>query len=93
MAWVMATSVTVHRFLNGDMVSVAPNSEGVKGRYFQFWSYSVITLGFSLFFSGLVGWVGGASESICLVRCGHSGTAAQQPAHSQPRFDDGNYAV
>jgi len=52
MAWVMATSVTVHRFLNGDM----------------FWSYSVITLGFSLFFSGLVGWVGGASESICLVR-------------------------
>ena len=25
MAWVMATSVTVHRFLNGDMVSVAPN--------------------------------------------------------------------
>ena len=59
MAWVLATSVTVHRFLNGDM----------------FWSYSVITLGFSLFFSGLVGWVGGASESICLVRCGHSGTA------------------
>ena len=54
MAWVMATSVTVHRFLNGDM----------------FWSYSVITLGFSLFFSGLVGWVGGASESICLVRYG-----------------------
>jgi len=52
MAWVMATSVTVHRFLNGDM----------------FWSYSVITLGFSLFFSGLVGWVGGASESVCLVR-------------------------
>ena len=41
----------------------------------------------------LVGWVGGASESICLVRCGHSSTAAQQPAHSQPRFDDGNYAV
>ena len=54
MAWVLATSVTVHRFLNGDM----------------FWSYSVITLGFSLFFSGLVGWVGGASESICLVRYG-----------------------
>ena len=52
MAWVLATSVTVHRFLAGDM----------------FWSYSVITLGFSLFFSGLVGWVGGASESVCLVR-------------------------
>ena len=32
----------------------------------------MITLGFSLFFSGLVGWVGGASESICLVRWGDS---------------------
>ena len=28
----------------------------------------MIALGFSLFFSGLVGWVGGASESPCLVR-------------------------
>ena len=35
---------------------------------YQFWTYAVITLGFSLFFSGLVGWVGGASESPCLVR-------------------------
>jgi hypothetical protein len=25
-------------------------------------------LGFTLFFSGLIGWVGGASESPCLVR-------------------------
>lgn len=52
MAWVLATSVTVARFLDGQM----------------FWTYTVITLGFSLFFSGLVGWVGGASESPCLVR-------------------------
>jgi hypothetical protein len=28
----------------------------------------VISLGFTLFFSGLIGWVGGASESPCLVR-------------------------
>jgi len=34
----------------------------------MYWTYAVITLGFSLFFSGLVGWVGGASESTCLVR-------------------------
>jgi len=52
MAWVLATSVTVSRFLEGSMV----------------WTYAVITLGFSLFFSGLIGWVGGASESPCLVR-------------------------
>merc|ERR1719400_2329914 len=52
MAWVLATTVTVSRFLEGSM----------------FWTYAVITLGFSLFFSGLVGWGGGASESPCLVR-------------------------
>ena len=34
----------------------------------MFWTYSVIALGFRLFFSGLVGWVGGASESACLIR-------------------------
>lgn len=52
MAWVLATSVTVSRFIDGSM----------------FWSYSVVTVGFSLFFTGLLGWVGGASESPCLVR-------------------------
>jgi len=52
MAWVLATSVTVSRFIDGTM----------------FWSYAVVTVGFSLFFSGLLGWVGGASESPCLVR-------------------------
>jgi len=52
MAWVLATAVTVSQFIDGSM----------------FWSYSVVTVGFSLFFSGLLGWVGGASESPCLVR-------------------------
>lgn len=52
MAWVLATSVTISHFVDGTM----------------FWSYVVITLGFSLFFTGLLGWVGGASESLCLVR-------------------------
>lgn len=52
MAWVLATSVTVSKFLDGTLI----------------WTYVVITLGFSMFFSGLIGWVGGASESPCLVR-------------------------
>ncbi len=34
----------------------------------QIFTYTVIALGFALFFSGLLGWVGGTSESICLVR-------------------------
>ena len=34
----------------------------------QIFTYVVIGLGFTLFFSGLIGWVGGASESPCLVR-------------------------
>ena len=36
--------------------------------FFQIFTYVVIGLGFTLFFSGLIGWVGGASESPCLVR-------------------------
>lgn len=52
MAWVLATSVTVSRFLEGTLI----------------FTYVVIGLGFTLFFSGLIGWVGGASESPCLVR-------------------------
>jgi len=52
MAWVLATSVTVSRFLEGELI----------------FTYVVIGLGFTLFFSGLIGWVGGASESPCLVR-------------------------
>ena len=51
MAWVLATSVTVPRFLDGTLI----------------FTYVVIGLGFTLFFSGLIGWVGGASESPCLV--------------------------
>ena len=34
---------------------------------FQIFTYTVIALGFALFFSGLIGWVGGASESPFLV--------------------------
>ena len=34
----------------------------------QIFTYVVVGLGFTLFFSGLIGWVGGASESPCLVR-------------------------
>ena len=44
--------IIARRFVDGEM----------------FWTYSVISLGFSLFFSGLVGGVGGASESACLIR-------------------------
>ena len=36
--------------------------------FLQIFTYVVIGLGFTLFFSGLIGWVGGASESPCLVR-------------------------
>ena len=35
--------------------------------FLQIFTYTVITLGFALFFSGLIGWVGGASESPFLV--------------------------
>ena len=35
--------------------------------FFQIFTYTVIALGFALFFSGLIGWVGGASESPFLV--------------------------
>jgi len=52
MAWILATSVTVTRFLDGNLI----------------FTYVAIGLGFTLFFSGLIGWVGGASESPCLVR-------------------------
>jgi len=52
MSWVLASSVTVSRFLDGTLI----------------FTYSVVGVGFTLFFSGLIGWVGGASESPCLVR-------------------------
>lgn len=52
MAWVLATSVTVSKFIDGSLI----------------FTYVVVGLGFTLFFSGLIGWVGGASESPCLVR-------------------------
>ena len=39
----------------------------IHSKVFQIFTYTVIALGFALFFSGLIGWVGGASESPFLV--------------------------
>ncbi|KAK8393750.1 hypothetical protein O3P69_006810 [Scylla paramamosain] len=52
MAWVLATSITVSRFLSGTLI----------------FTYSVIGLGIVFFTTGLVGWVAGASESLCGLR-------------------------
>jgi len=52
MAWVLATSTSVNRFLSGTLV----------------FTYTVITLGFLLFINGLVGWVGSLISSVWLVR-------------------------
>ncbi|XP_057370454.1 tetraspanin-18-like [Daphnia carinata] len=52
MAWVLATSTTVNRFLSGTLI----------------FTYTVIALGFFLFVNGLIGWVGTVSQSIWLVR-------------------------
>ncbi|XP_076041582.1 uncharacterized protein LOC143025578 [Oratosquilla oratoria] len=52
MAWVLATSITVSRFLSGNL----------------FFTYAVISLGLLYFLTGLVGWVAGASEVTCIIR-------------------------
>ncbi|XP_050696063.1 tetraspanin-18-like [Eriocheir sinensis] len=52
MAWVLATSITVSRFLSGTLI----------------FTYSVLGLGLVFFITGLVGWVAGASESVCGLR-------------------------
>ena len=74
MAWVLASGVTVTQFLEGRLVN---NNTGTNTKiiftsnyvtFFQIFTYVVVALGFVLFFSGLLGWVGGASESPCLVR-------------------------
>ncbi|XP_066959650.1 tetraspanin-31-like [Macrobrachium rosenbergii] len=52
MAWVLATSITVSRFLSGTLI----------------FTYSVLGVGFLLFLSGLIGWVAGASEALCVLR-------------------------
>ncbi|XP_042230137.1 CD82 antigen-like [Homarus americanus] len=52
MAWVLATSITVSRFLSGTLI----------------FTYSVLGVGFLFFMSGLVGWVAGASEMLCVLR-------------------------
>jgi len=51
MAWVLATSVTISKFLDGTLI----------------FTYVVVGLGFTCFFTGLIGWVGGVVESRCLV--------------------------
>ncbi|XP_037089315.1 tetraspanin-1-like [Pollicipes pollicipes] len=52
MGWVLSTSVTVARFMSGELV----------------FTYVMVTLGFLYFFSGLVGWVSSFSENYCLLR-------------------------
>lgn len=52
MAWVLATSTSVNRFLSGT----------------QIFTYVVISLGFFLFINGLIGWVGSVSQVLWLVR-------------------------
>jgi len=52
MGWVLSTSVTVSRFMSGELV----------------FTYVVVSLGFLYFFSGLVGWVSSFSENYCLLR-------------------------
>ncbi|XP_042867462.1 tetraspanin-2A-like [Penaeus japonicus] len=52
MAWVLATSITVSRFLSGTLI----------------FTYSVLGIGFLFFLTGLIGWVASASEVLCLLR-------------------------
>lgn len=52
MAWVLATSITVSRFLSGTLI----------------FTYSVLGVGLLFFVTGLIGWVAGASEVLCLLR-------------------------
>lgn len=52
MAWVLSTSITVSRFMSGTLI----------------FTYSVLGIGLMLFLSGLIGWVAGASEVVCVLR-------------------------
>jgi len=52
MAWVLATSTSVNRFLSGTLI----------------FTYVVIGLGFFLFLNGLIGWVGSIVQSVWLIR-------------------------
>ena len=64
----MGTSVIIYNMLSNLEFLFVYFYKTITNVFFKFWSYSVIGVGFSLFFSGLLGWVGGASESPCLVR-------------------------
>jgi hypothetical protein len=50
-AWVLSTSVSIQKFQSGTLIL----------------TYTVIGIGLTLFFTGLVGWVAGASESACII--------------------------
>ncbi|KAK4309732.1 hypothetical protein Pmani_018661 [Petrolisthes manimaculis] len=52
MGWVLATSITVSRFLSGTLI----------------FTYSVLGVGFLFFLAGLVGWMAGATEVLCILR-------------------------
>lgn len=52
MAWVLSTSVTIPRFISGEL----------------FLTYVLVASGFLYFFSGLLGWVSALAESYCLLR-------------------------
>jgi len=51
-AWILSTSVSIQKFQSGTLIL----------------TYIVIGIGFALFFTGLVGWVAGASETACIIR-------------------------
>jgi len=51
-AWVLSTSVSIQKFQSGTLIL----------------TYVIIGIGFSLFFTGLIGWVAGASETACIIR-------------------------
>ncbi|XP_018007849.1 CD82 antigen-like [Hyalella azteca] len=52
MGWVLATSVSLTRFLSGTLV----------------FTYSAVGVGFLFFLTGLVGWIAGASELRCVLK-------------------------
>jgi len=51
-AWILSTSVSIQKFQSGTLIL----------------TYIVIGAGLSLFFTGLIGWVAGASETACIIR-------------------------
>ncbi|KAF2352474.1 Tetraspanin/Peripherin [Trinorchestia longiramus] len=52
MGWVLATSVSLTRFLSGTLM----------------FTYSAVGMGFLFFLTGLIGWIAGASELKCVLK-------------------------